>query len=66
MKTFQEQSEFGTDISSNGSKDQSAVFARFSKCAADILGCLQTSDKSLHKDDEKKNNCHIYGICTPD
>lgn len=44
---------------SNGSKDQSVVLERFSKCAADILGCLQSSDKSLHKDGEKKNNSHI-------
>lgn len=59
MKTFQEQSELSIHMNSNGSKDQSAVFVRFSKCAADILDCLQTPDKSLHEDGEKKNNFHI-------
>lgn len=59
MKTFKGQSESGIHMNSNGRKDQSAVFVRFSKCAADIPGCLQTSDKSLYKDGEKKNNCHI-------
>lgn len=59
METFKEQSESGIHMNSDGSKDQSAVFERFSKCAADILGCLQTSDKDLQKDGEKKNNCHI-------
>lgn len=59
MKTFQEQSKLGIHTNSNGSKDQSAVFIRFSRYAAGILGCLQTSDNSLHEDGEKKNNCHI-------
>lgn len=65
MKTFQEQSELGIHANSNGKKDQSAVFVRFSRYAADILGSLQTSDKSLHKDGEKKKNCRIQWICTP-
>jgi len=59
MKPFKEQSERGMNVNSNGSKDQSVVLGRFSKCAADILGCLQSSHNSLHKDGEKKNNSCI-------
>lgn len=65
MKPLKEQSEWGIQVNSNGSKDQSVVLERFSKCAADVLGCLQSSDKSLHKDGEKKNNSHISRICMP-
>lgn len=59
MKPVKEQSEWDIHVNSDGSEDQSVVLIRFSKCAADILGCLLSSDKSLHKDAEKKNNSHI-------
>lgn len=41
------------------SKDHNVVLERFSKCAADIPGCLQSSDKILHKNGEMKSNNHI-------
>lgn len=59
MKPLKEQSEWSIHVNSSGSKDHSVVLERFSKCATEILGCLESSDKSLHMDGEKKNNSHI-------
>lgn len=59
MKPLKEQSEWSIHVNSSGSRDHSVVLERFSKCATDILGCLESSDKSLHMDGEKKNNSHI-------
>lgn len=49
----------GAHVKTTESKDHNLVLERFSKCAANGLGCLQSSDKIPHKNDEMKGNNHI-------